>query len=64
MGTVYAACTACGHVEPRPEHALEDWRDCENCRADSGLVEPFDDEQRAFDALEQKGVVPRCSGSS
>lgn len=28
---VYAVCPECAHLEPRPEHALEDWHACENC---------------------------------
>jgi hypothetical protein len=31
--TVYAGCTSCGHLEPRPEHAEDDWKPCERCGA-------------------------------
>lgn len=29
--TIYAVCTHCSHIEPRPLHSEEDWADCENC---------------------------------
>lgn len=29
--TIYAVCEECAHIEPRPDHAREDWRPCEFC---------------------------------
>jgi hypothetical protein len=50
--TIYAVCNRCGHTEPRPAHAADDWSGCENCPAPAREVESFDDPDIAEDASE------------
>ncbi len=50
--TIYGVCGRCGHTEPRPAHAADDWAGCENCPAPAREVEMFDDPDYAEDASE------------
>lgn len=53
--TIYAGCHDCGHIEPRPAIAREDWRCCENCHnpISPELYQSYEDAADAIEATEE-----------
>jgi hypothetical protein len=57
--TIYAVCTNCAHIEPRPSHAEDDWFDCEACDAHNPELhrDGSDAEERSQEIIEEIGMA-------